>query len=375
MDNAGLLSHTFVFSSLSLSFQCPHTKIPPIFFTTKPLLPARKATSHSNRSTPPSSPVCSSLDSSLPMETPYPKPINTAQTRVGFVGIGVMGAAMASRLLAAGYSLTVYARNPSKALTLQSQGAQLADSPASLARQSDVVFTMLGHPSDVRQIVLGPNGILSGLNPGGVLVDTTSSHPGLAREIYAAAREKNCWSVDSPVSGGDIGARDGKLAILAGGDSGVVEWLTPLYNVMGKGTYVGAPGCGMSCKIANQMIVAANMLGLSEGLVFAERAGLDKQQWMDAVRGGAAGSKAMELFGGRMIERDFRPGGYAEYMVKDLGMGVDIVEEEDERVAVLPGAALNKQLFEVMVANGDGKLGAQGFISVIEKMNGRSASG
>lgn len=286
-----------------------------------------------------------------------------------------MGAAMASRLLAAGYSLTVYARNPSKALTLQSQGAQLADSPVSLARQSDVVFTMLGHPSDVRQIVLGPNGLLSGLNPGGVLVDTTSSHPGLAREIYAAAREKNCWSVDSPVSGGDIGARDGKLAILAGGDSGVVEWLTPLYNVMGKGTYVGAPGCGMSCKIANQMIVAANMLGLSEGLVFAERAGLDKQQWMDAVRGGSAGSKAMELFGGRMIERDFRPGGYAEYMVKDLGMGVDIVEEEDERVAVLPGAALNKQLFEVMVANGDGKLGAQGFISVIEKMNGRSASG
>lgn len=286
-----------------------------------------------------------------------------------------MGAAMASRLLAAGYSLTVYARNPSKALTLQSQGAQLADSPVSLARQSDVVFTMLGHPSDVRQIVLGPNGLLSGLNPGGVLVDTTSSHPGLAREIYAAAREKNCWSVDSPVSGGDIGARDGKLAILAGGDSGVVEWLTPLYNVMGKGTYEGAPGCGMSCKIANQMIVAANMLGLSEGLVFAERAGLDKQQWMDAVRGGAAGSKAMELFGGRMIERDFRPGGYAEYMVKDLGMGVDIVEEEDERVAVLPGAALNKQLFEVMVANGDGKLGAQGFISVIEKMNGRSASG
>lgn len=278
---------------------------------------------------------------------------------------------MASRLLAAGFFVTVYARNPSKALTLQSQGAHLADSPVSLAQQSDAVFTMLGHPSDVRQIVLGPDGLLSGLNPGGVLVDTTSSHPGLAREIYAAAREKNCWSVDSPVSGGDIGARDGKLAILAGGDSGVVEWLTPLYDVMGKATYVGAPGCGMSCKIGNQIIVAANMLGLSEGIVFAERAGLDKQQWMDAVRGGSAGSKAMELFGTRMIERDFRPGGYAEYMVKDLGMGVDVVEEDDERVPVLPGAALNKQLFEVMVANGDGKLGGQGIVSVIEKMSGR----
>ena len=282
-----------------------------------------------------------------------------------------MGAAMASRLLAAGYSLTVYARNASKALPLQSQGAQLADSLASLARQSDVVFTMLGHPPDVRQIVLGPNGLLSGLNPGGVLVDTTSSHPGLAREIYSAAREKNCWSVDSPVSGGDIGARDGKLAILAGGDSGVVEWLTPLYNVMGKATYVGPPGCGMSCKIANQMIVAANMVGLSEGLVFAERAGVDKRQWMAAVRGGSAGSMVMELFGGRMVDRDFKPGGYAEYMVKDLGMGVDVVEEKDERVASLPGAALNKQLFEVMVASGDGKLGGQGIITSIERMSGR----
>lgn len=282
-----------------------------------------------------------------------------------------MGAAMASRLLAAGYSLTVYARNPSKALTLKSQGALLADTPASLALQSDVVFTMLGHPPDVRQIVFGRDGLLSGLNPGGVLVDTTSSHPGLAREIYAAAREKNCWSVDSPVSGGDIGARDGKLAILAGGDRGVVEWLMPLYNVMGKATYVGKPGCGMSCKIANQIVVAGNMLGLSEGLVFADRTGLDKKQWMDAVKVGAAGSKVMELFGERMIERDFRPGGYAEYMVKDLGMGVDVVEEEDERVAALPGAALNKQLFEVMVANGDGKLGGQGIITVIERMNGR----
>ncbi|GAV90563.1 NAD_binding_2 domain-containing protein, partial [Cephalotus follicularis] len=306
------------------------------------------------------------------METPYPEPLTPTKTRIGFIGIGVMGAAMASRLLSAGYSLTVYARNPSKALSLQSQGALLAHSPRDVAHSTDVVFTMLGHPSDVRSIVLGESGVLSGLNPGAVTVDHTSSHPALAREIFAASRGKGCWSVDAPVSGGDIGARDGKLAIFAAGDSGVVKWLTPLFDVMGKTTYMGEAGFGQSCKIANQIVVGANLVGLSEGLVFAGRAGLDVGKFMDAVRGGAAGSMVMELFGERMIGRDFRPGGFAEYMVKDLGMGVDVVEEsEDERVVVLPGAALCKQLFTGMVANGDGKLGTQGLISVIERINGK----
>jgi 3-hydroxyisobutyrate dehydrogenase len=278
-----------------------------------------------------------------------------------------MGAAMASRLLSAGYSLTIYARTPSKSLSLQSQGARLASSPRDLAQRTDVVFTMLGHPSDVREIVLGSDGLLSGLNPSSVMIDTTSSHPALAREIFAAAREKACWAVDAPVSGGDIGARDGKLAIFAGGDGGVVKWLTPLFEILGRVTYVGEAGCGHSCKIANQITVGANLLGLSEGLMFAERAGLDVRQFMEAVRGGAAGSMVMELFG-----EDFRPGGFAEYLVKDLGMGVDVVEEgEDEKVVVLPGAALCKQLFSGMVANGDGKLGTQGLITVIERINGK----
>jgi 3-hydroxyisobutyrate dehydrogenase len=283
-----------------------------------------------------------------------------------------MGAAMASRLLSAGYSLTIYARTPSKSLSLQSQGARLASSPRDLAQRTDVVFTMLGHPSDVREIVLGSDGLLSGLNPSSVMIDTTSSHPALAREIFAAAREKACWAVDAPVSGGDIGARDGKLAIFAGGDGGVVKWLTPLFEILGRVTYVGEAGCGHSCKIANQITVGANLLGLSEGLMFAERAGLDVRQFMEAVRGGAAGSMVMELFGERMIGRDVRPGGFAEYLVKDLGMGVDVVEEgEDEKVVVLPGAALCKQLFSGMVANGDGKLGTQGLITVIERINGK----
>ncbi|KAK3016310.1 hypothetical protein RJ639_007290 [Escallonia herrerae] len=315
------------------------------------------------------------------MNTPYPTPISPAQTRVGWIGIGVMGSAMATRLLSAGYALTVYARTPSKSLPLQTLGARLAGSPADVARTSDVIFTMLGHPSDVRQIVMeSPASVLSGLNPNSVVVDHTSSHPALAKQIFAAAREKDCWAVDAPVSGGDIGARDGKLAILAGGDDGVVECDTlfsipkssagALFDLMGRATYLGGAGSGQSCKIANQITVGANLLGLSEGLVFAERAGLDVGRFMEAVRGGAAGSMVMELFGERMIGRDFKPGGFAEYMVKDLGMGVDVVEEGEEVVA-LPGAALCKQLFSGMVANGDGKLGTQGLVTVIERMNGK----
>ncbi|CAN6678547.1 unnamed protein product [Malus baccata var. baccata] len=307
------------------------------------------------------------------MGTPYPNPISPTRTRVGWIGIGVMGAAMATRLLSTGYSVTVYARTPSKAQPLQSLGAQLADSPFHLAQLCDVVFTMVGHPQDVRSNVLHPEtGVLSGISPNSVTVDMTSSHPALAREIFTAARAKNCWSVDAPVSGGDIGAREGKLAILAGGDASVVEWLAPLFDILGKATYVGPAGAGQSCKIANQIVVGGNLLGLSEGLVFAEQAGLDVRQFMEAVRGGAAGSMVMELFGERMIGRDFRPGGFAEYMVKDLGMGVDVVEEsEDERVVVLPGAALCKQLYSGMVANGDGKLGTQGLITAIERLNGK----
>ncbi|KAM1316702.1 hypothetical protein ACFX2I_020052 [Malus domestica] len=292
------------------------------------------------------------------MGTPYPNPITPAQTQIGWIGIGLMGAAMASRLLSAGYSLTIYARTPSKALSLQSQGARLAKSPFEVAKSCDVVFTIVGHPPDVRQVILETNGVLSGLNPNGVT-------------ISAAARARGCWAVDAPVSGADVGAREGKLGIFAGGDAGVVKWLTPLFDIMGKVTYMGEAGCGQSCKIGNNIVGGLGLVGLSEGLVFAERAGLDLKQFLEAVRGGAAGSTLMELFGEKMIGRDMRPGGFAEYLVKDLGMGVDVVEEEeDERVVVLPGAALSKQMYSAMVANGDGKLGIHGVISVIDRLNG-----
>ncbi|GKV42854.1 hypothetical protein SLEP1_g50217 [Rubroshorea leprosula] len=306
------------------------------------------------------------------MASPYPKAINPSQTRIGWIGTGIMGAPMASRLLVAGYSLTVYNRTLEKALPLQSQGARVVTSPIEVARHSDVVFTIVGNSRDVNQVTLDPSGVLPGLNSGGVVVDMTTSHPALAREIFAAARAKGCWSVDAPVSGADTGAREGKLAIFAGGDGDVVAWLKPLFDIMGKATYMGEAGCGQSCKFANQITGGAVLVGLSEGLVFAEQAGLDLNKFLDAVRGGAAGSKLMELVGEKMIRKDYRPTGYAEYLVKDLGMALDTLEETDEqRTVVVPGAALTKQLYCAMVANGDAKIGIHGVKTVIERINGK----
>lgn len=304
--------------------------------------------------------------------------IQPGLTRVGWIGTGVMGAAMAARIQSAGYPLTIYARNPSKPLTLsltQSGGANLASSPADLARSSDVVFTMLGHPSDVRSVLLDPTtGVFSALHSGAAVVDATSSHPDLAREIASAAASRNCYAVDAPVSGGDVGARDGKLAIFAGGDEAVVRRLSPLLQILGNATYMGPPGSGQSAKIANQIALTGSMLGLSEALLFAERTGLDAEAFFDAIRGGAAGSNVMELFGKRMIRRDFRPGGFAEYLVKDLGMALSFTNDVST-AAALPGTALFQQLYLAMVANGDGKLGSHGLISVLKRINSKSGTG
>ncbi|KAK7246859.1 hypothetical protein RIF29_41729 [Crotalaria pallida] len=300
----------------------------------------------------------------------YPNPITPTRTRIGWIGIGVMGGAMASRLISNGYSLTLYARNPSKLLPFQSsQGPHFATSPKHVAESCDVVFTMLGHPPDVRSVVLEQ--VVSGLSPDCVTVDMTSSHPDLAKQIFTAARARGCWSVDAPVSGGDVGAKDGNLAIFAGGESAVVEWLKPLFEILGKVTYMGQAGCGQSCKIANQIAISSNLVGLSEGLVFAEQAGVDLKQFLEAIRGGAAGSNALELFGDRMIQRNWG-GGFIGYMVKDLGMGLDFGDKgEDDKAVVLPGASLNKQLFSSMVAIGNGMHGPQGLITVIQRINGK----
>ncbi|EOA33908.1 hypothetical protein CARUB_v10021401mg [Capsella rubella] len=299
------------------------------------------------------------------METPYPKLMDPSKTRIGWIGIGIMGSAMVSHILAAGYVVTVYARDHRKSKDLQIKGARTANSPKELAEVSDVVFTMVGNANDVRSLLLGEDGVLSGLKPGGVTVDMTSSKPALAREIHEEARRKDCWAVDAPVSGGDAGAREGKLTMFAGGDSKIVEWLYPVMENMGIVRYMGGAGSGQSCKIGNQICAGGNLVGLAEGIVFAEKAGLDPVKWLQAVKDGAAGSAVMRLFGEMMIKRDYKATGFAEYIVKDLGMAA-------EAEAALPGAALSKQFFSGMVANGDGKSGIQGVVSVSRRLNGMS---
>ncbi|KAG8069214.1 hypothetical protein GUJ93_ZPchr0005g14983 [Zizania palustris] len=299
----------------------------------------------------------------------FPAPVRPGVTRVGWIGIGVMGGAMATRLLAAGFTVTTYARTPAKASTLVIAGASLADSPASVAAASDVVFTMVGNPRDVRAVVLvADSGALAGLRPGGVLVDCTSSSPSLAREVDDTAGAVGCYAVDSPVSGGDVGARDGTLAILAGGEEAVVTWLAPLFAHLGRPTYMGPPGSGQSSKIANQIAVAGAVVGATEALAFANAAGLDTRLLLDAMSKGVAGSRVMDIFGERMRSREFASGGSVRYIIKDLGMALE-AEEGPEEAKALPGAAIFRQMFSAMVANGDGDMGMQGLITVFERLN------
>ncbi|KAL6848929.1 hypothetical protein ACP4OV_021512 [Aristida adscensionis] len=300
----------------------------------------------------------------------FPAPARPGTTRVGWIGIGVMGGAMATHLLAAGFAVSAYARTPAKAESLVAAGASLADSPAAVAAVSDVVFTVVGGPGDVREVILDPaSGILAGLRPGGVLVDCTTSSPALAREIAAAASAAGCHAVDAPVSGSDVGARDGTLAIFAGGDEAVVSWLAPLFAHLGTPVHMGPSGSGQSSKLANNIAAAGALVGLGESVAFANAAGLDAAVFLDAVSEGAAATRVVDIFKDRVVRREFATGGAVRYMVKDLAMALEVGDGQEEANA-LPGAALFRQMFLAMVANGDGDMSLQGLITVIERLNG-----
>lgn len=291
--------------------------------------------------------------------------------RVGWIGSGLMGLPMCLHLQQAGFPITVYNRTPSKAQPLCDRGAFYAQSPLALAQRSDVVFTMLCNSHDVRQIVLGEHGLLAGLSPGSFIVDTTSSEPSLARDIFQLALSKGIESLDAPVSGGEVGAREGTLAFMAGGNEHAVQKLEPLFNCMGKVVHMGPAGAGQSCKLANQISVAANFTGLAEGLIYAKQAGLDPALFLKAVSGGAAGSRIMEVFGPKLVEGDFSTGGYAVNMVKDLGTAL---KESQQMGASFPGLALTQQLYSSLVAHGDGYLGAQAVFLSLQRLNNLATS-
>jgi 3-hydroxyisobutyrate dehydrogenase len=286
--------------------------------------------------------------------------VDTQTTRVGWIGTGVMGLSMCGHVLDAGYSVTVHNRTRARAEPLLERGAAWGDTPAAVAAASDVVCSIVGYPADVRAIVLGESGTLSDAAPGSVLVDLTTSEPSLAVEIYEAAAARDVASVDAPVSGGDVGARNATLSIMVGGDEAAVDRVRPLLEVMGK-TIVrqGGPGAGQHTKLVNQILIASGMIGVCEALLYGYKAGLDLETVLESVAPGAAGSWSLSNYAPRMLAGDFEPGFVVEHFVKDMGIAL----AEARRLNLsLPGLALAEQLYVALTAQGKGRKGTQSLI-------------
>ena len=293
--------------------------------------------------------------------------ISPETTRLGWIGTGVMGSSMCGHLLEAGYAVVVHSRTRERAESLLARGAVWAASAAEVAAEADVVFTMVGFPADVRQVVLGPDGALSRARPGAVLVDMTTSEPSLAREIEDAARARGVESVDAPVSGGDVGARNAALSIMVGGDPATVGRLRPLFDLLGKTiVHQGPSGAGQHTKMVNQILIATGMIGVCEALLYAYRAGLDLENALASVSGGAAGSWSLSNYAPRMLKGDFEPGFFVEHFIKDM----EIALAEARRLNLaLPGLALAHELYLALRAQGGGRKGTQALILALAKLS------
>ena len=296
------------------------------------------------------------------------KKIVPGETRIGWIGTGVMGTSMCGHLMAAGFSATVYNRTQSKTAALVEKGARWADSPKAVALASDVVFTIVGFPADVRSVTLGADGTLAGSRPGTILVDMTTSEPSLAVEIAEAAQKKDVYSVDAPVSGGDVGAKEARLSIMIGGDKVVVDALTPCWQAMGKTiVHQGGPGAGQHTKMVNQTLIASGMVGVCEALLYGYRAGLDLNTVMQSVASGAAGSWSLSNLGPRIIAGNFEPGFFVEHFIKD--MGIALAESKRMKLS-MPGLALAHQLYLSLAAQGHQRDGTHALELALASMAG-----
>lgn len=294
--------------------------------------------------------------------------IEPGKTRIGWIGTGVMGHSMCGHLIDAGYSATVFNRSADKTRGLQAKGAVIADSPKAVAENSDVVFTIVGFPSDVRQVILGQDGVLAGSRAGMTIVDMTTSDPSLAVEIAEAAKAVGVDSIDAPVSGGDLGARNAALSIMIGGEAGAVQRIDPLFHLMGKTiVYQGGPGSGQHTKMVNQTLIASGMISICEGLLYAHKVGLDIPTVLQSVSSGAAGSWSLSNLAPRIVNGDFDPGFFVEHFLKDMKIALD---EAAKRNLALPGLALGYQLYNAVAAQGHSRDGTQALILALAKLNG-----
>jgi 3-hydroxyisobutyrate dehydrogenase len=286
--------------------------------------------------------------------------------RIGWIGTGVMGLSMCGHLMAAGHTATVHNRTRAKAQPLLDKGAAWADSPRAVSEASDIVFSIVGFPDDVRRVYLADNGVLAGLKPGGVAVDMTTTSPSLAVEIFAAAQKKGQHTLDAPVSGGDVGAKNAALSIMVGGEAKIFTKVTPLFEHMGRIIlHQGPAGAGQHTKMCNQIVIAGSMIGVCESLLYATRAGLDPQALLGSISKGAAGCWSLENLAPRIFKDDYAPGFMIDHFVKDMGIAL----EESRRMGLkLPGLELVHRLYNEAASDGHGRDGTQALFLALKKL-------
>lgn len=277
--------------------------------------------------------------------------------KIAFIGTGVMGSSIVRHLLHANYEVTIYTRTKEKATALLEDGAIWAETASKATAGADVIFTMAGYPKDVESIYFGLKGIFEGSKEGQILVDMTTSSPALALKIAAEANKRKMASIDAPVSGGDVGAKNGTLSIMCGGDLQVFEEVSPLLAVFGKDiVYQGEAGAGQHTKMCNQIAIATNMIGVCEAIAYAEKAGLDAERVLTSISPGAAGSWSLSNLAPRMLKEDFEPGFYVKHFLKDMDIALT---EAEEMKLVLPGLKLARGMYNDLVNNGLGDKGTQ----------------
>lgn len=278
-------------------------------------------------------------------------------TIIGFIGTGVMGRSMASHLLNSGFTLYVYNRTREKAEELLEKGAIWADSPKEIAEKANVIITMIGYPSDVEETYLGEQGIIPNGKPGTYVIDMTTSTPSLAIRIASEAKKKGIAALDAPVSGGDIGARNATLAIMVGGEEKDFEAVRPIFECMGNNiVYQGPAGSGQHTKMSNQIVIASTMIGVTEAICYAQRAGLDPKKVLQSISTGAASSWSLSNLVPRMVEGDFEPGFYIKHIIKDMKIALN---EAEKMGLATPGLSLSKSLYEQLAAEGEENSGTQ----------------
>jgi 3-hydroxyisobutyrate dehydrogenase len=284
-------------------------------------------------------------------------------TAIGFIGTGIMGASMAGHLLAGGYQLNVFNRTKSRTDALVANGAVWHETPQSVAEHSDVVITMLGYPADVEGIYFGASGLLQNAKANAILIDMTTSSPSLAKHIAEEALNKGLAALDAPVSGGDVGAKEARLSIMVGGAEKDYQAILPLFELMGKNiVFQGAAGSGQFTKMCNQIAIASNMIGVSEALAYAKRAGLDQETVLKSIEAGAAGSWSLSNLGPRIIKGDFAPGFYVKHFIKDIKIAIESAEELG---LSLPGLTLARSLYEQLIVLGEENSGTQALYKMI----------